>query len=144
MNLMNCKPNSLRGWDFDSVFDNFFSGDSFGLNRNYPTVDVREDKDRYVMEAELPGLTEKDIDVNLDDNLLTISSKKKEETEKTEEAEEGYLLRERVAYSFKRSFVVPKDVDREKINANFKDGLLTLTMEKAPEAKPKKIEVKSK
>jgi len=138
MNLTKCRPNSLIGWD--SVFDNFFNGDTFGLNRNYPTVDVREDGDRYIMEAELPGLTEKDIDVNLDDNLLTISSKKKEEKE---EENEGYLIHERKAYSFKRSFVIPKDVNREKIDANFKDGLLILTMEKAPESKPKKIEVKS-
>jgi HSP20 family protein len=139
MNLIKWKPNSLIGWDFDSVFDNIFGGDSFG--RNYPAVDVKEEKDKYVMEAELPGLTEKDIDVNLDDNMLTISSKKDEEKE---EKKDGYLLRERRAYCFKRSFLVPKDVDRNKIDANFKDGLLTLTLEKAPEAKPKKIEVKNK
>ena len=141
MNLIKWKPNSLIGWDFDSVFDNIFGGDSFGYGRNCPAVDVREEKDRYVMEAELPGLTESDIDVNLDDNMLTISSKKNEEKE---ERKDGYLLKERRAYSFKRSFVVPKDVNREKIDAKFKDGLLTLTLEKAPEAKPKKIEVKNK
>ena len=141
MNLIKWKPDSLIGWDFDSVFDNIFSGENFGFNRNYPAVDVREEKDRYIVEAELPGLTEKDIDVNIDDNMLTISSKKKEEKE---EKKDGYLIRERKAYSFKRCFVVPKDVDREKIDANFKDGLLTLTLEKAPESKPKKIEVKNK
>jgi HSP20 family molecular chaperone IbpA len=141
MNLIKWKPNSLTGWDFDSVFDNIFGGDNFGFGRNYPAVDVREEKDKYVMEAELPGLTENDIDVNLDDNMLTISSRKSEEKK---EEKDGYLLRERRAYSFKRSFIVPKDVDRNKIDANFKDGLLTLTLEKAPEAKPKKIEVKNK
>lgn len=141
MNLIKWKPNSLTGWDFNSIFDNLFSRDSFGYSRNYPAVDVKEEKDKYIVEAELPGLAEDDIDINLDDNILTISSKKKEEKE---EEKDGYLIRERKAYSFKRSFVVPKNVDREKIDASFKNGLLTLSLEKAPEAKPKKIEVKNK
>lgn len=105
-----------------------------------PAVDIREDEDRYVLEAELTGLTEEDFDVQVHDNLLTISSKAQKNSQ-SEKA--GYVLRERRVSSFSRSFVLPKDVDREKIEATFKNGLLTLTLSKAAEAKPRSIEVKS-
>jgi HSP20 family protein len=91
------------------------------------------------MEVELPGLTEKDVEVKLDNNLLTISSAK---DEKKEEKKNGYVLRERRATRFSRSFVLPEAVDREKIAAEFKDGVLHLTFPKVPAAQPKTIEVK--
>lgn len=126
--------------DFDRIFDSFFNDSS--LRRvSSPSVDIREQDDAYFLEAELPGLTDKDIEVKVEDNLLTISSKKEDEKE---EKRDGYVLKERRHHSFTRSFVLPKDVDRQSIEANFKDGLLTLTLNKAPEAKPKMIEVKSK
>ena len=119
--------------NFDRLFD-------FGRTSS-PRVDIREDGDKYLLEAELPGATEKDIEVKVEDNLLTISSKHDEN--KKEEAN-GYLVRERRYQSYSRCFVLPKDVDREKIDAQFTNGLLTLTLNRAPEAKPKKIEIKSK
>ncbi|MBN1686539.1 MAG: Hsp20/alpha crystallin family protein [Spirochaetales bacterium] len=125
--------------DFDKIFDSFFN-DSSLRRTSSPVVDIRENEDSYVLEAELPGLTDKDIEVKVEDNLLTISSKKEDEKE---EKREGYILKERHNHFFTRSFVLPKDVDRESIDANFKDGLLSLTLNKAPEAKPKMIEVKS-
>ena len=124
--------------NFDRIFDSFFNDSSL---RRTPKVDVRENDGSYVLEAELPGLKEKDIEVKVDDNLLTISSKKEDEKE---EKREGYIIRERRRHSFARSFVLPKDVDRDSIEANFSDGLLSLTLNKIPEAKPKMIEVKSK
>lgn len=122
--------------NFDRMMDSFFSDSP----RSYaPTVDIREDENKYVLEAELPGLTEKDIDVKVEDNLLTISSKTEE---KAEEKKNGYILKERRSKSFSRSFVVPKDVDKEKIEAGFKNGLLSLSLHKAPAAKPKSVEIK--
>ena len=105
-----------------------------------PSVDIVENDDRYVLEAELTGLTEKDVDLKVEDNLLTISSKK---TEEKKEEKRSYLLRERKDYQFTRSFVLPKDVDREHISASFKNGLLTLDLPKLPETKPRKIDIKT-
>jgi len=109
-------------------------------NTRTPAVDVREQENEYLMEAELPGLTEKDIELNVEDNILTLSSKKEESKE---EKKNGYLIRERHNYEFARTFVLPKDVDREKIKAEFKNGVLVVSIQKKPEAKPRKIDVKS-
>ena len=104
-----------------------------------PAMDIREDEDQYVLEAELAGLTEKDIEVKVENDILTLSRKIEEETE---DKKEGYVVRERRHASFRRSFYLPKDVDREKIAAHFDNGLLTLALPKAEKAKPRQIEVK--
>jgi len=132
--LVRYNPRALdvRG-NFDRLFD-------FGRTSS-PRVDIREDEDKYLLEAELPGATEKDIEVKVEDNLLTIASK---HDESNKEEKNGYLVRERRYQSFSRCFVLPKDVNRDKIDAQFENGLLTLTLNKAPEAKPKKIEIKAK
>jgi len=109
-------------------------------NARTPAVDVREQENEYLMEAELPGLAEKDIELNVEDNILTLSSKKEESKE---EKKNGYLIRERCNYEFARTFVLPKDVDHEKIKAEFKNGLLVVNIPKKPETKPQKIDVKS-
>ncbi len=126
--------------DVDRIFDSFFN-DSVSKRSSSPRVDIREEENSYLLEAELPGMSEKDIEVKVDDSLLTISSKKDDQTE---EKRDGYILRERRHNSFTRSFVLPKDVDRDSIEADFSDGVLNLTINKKPEAKPKMIEVKSK
>ena len=137
--LIKYQPSYLDMFDdLDRVFDSLVGGTSLGRAR-VPAVDIREEEDRYVLEAELTGLTEKDVEVKVQDNLLLISSKQEKETE---EKKKGYLLKERRSSSFSRSFVLPKDVDREKIEAAFKNGLLTLTLHKSPETKPRAIEVK--
>ncbi len=125
--------------NFDRIFDSFFNDSTIGKTSS-PRVDIQEKDGAYVLEAELPGLSEKDVEVKVDDNLLTISSKN--ETEKSEE-QNGYILKERRHSSFVRSFVLPKDVNRDSIEAHFADGLLSLTLNKTPETKPKMIEVKS-
>lgn len=127
--------------DFDRWFDSIFSGDAVSRNVRTPAVDVREEKDRYVLEAELPGLTEKDIEVKIDDNLLTISAGTESEKE---EKKNNYLFRERYNSVFSRSFVLPKDVDVEKVEAVFKNGILSLELRKNETALPKTIEVKTK
>jgi HSP20 family protein len=139
-----------RRYDMNLIRRDFTMPDLFNVDRWFddifdtgaalPAVDVRETEDSYLMEVELPGLTEKDVDVKLENNLLTISSKKEE---KKEEKKNGYLLRERKSSSFARSFVLPDEVDREKIDAQFKNGVLSIAFPKAPAAKPKTIEVKT-
>ena len=132
---------SPRGLDvfgnFDRMLDSVFrpSGPNGTVK---PAVDVRETENGYVLEAELPGFAENEIDVKLNDTLLTISAGA---DEKNEENKDGYLLRERRSRSFTRSFVLPTDVDRESIEAAFSNGVLTLELYKTPEAQPRQIEV---
>jgi HSP20 family protein len=102
-------------------------------------VDIRETEDGYVVEADLPGLTEKDIDVKVENDILTLSSAREE---KKEEQRNGYLMRERRSASFRRSFYLPQDIDREKIEARLENGLLTVHLHKSEAAKPRQIEVK--
>ena len=107
-----------------------------------PAVDVVESEKAYEVTAELPGMDEKNIEVNLSNGNLTIRGEKKEEKE---EKKKDYYLHERHFGSFERCFRVPEEVDASKIEATFAKGVLKLTLPKKPEAqKPaKKIEVKA-
>ena len=104
-----------------------------------PAVDVVEEKDNYLVRADLPGLSKEDVSVTLQDNYLTIKGEKKHETE-TKEA--NYYRKERVHGSFTRTIELPMSVDAKKIDAHFKDGVLQVRLPKSEEAKPKQIEVK--
>ena len=141
MTMVKYNPkNSLRLYDdFDKILDSFFNSTSSSKVR-MPSVDIRENESGYTLEAELPGLTEKDVDVQIEENLLTISSKQSEEKE---EKKDRYVMRERSSMEFRRSFVLPKDADNQKIEAHFKNGLLSLNIPKLPETKPRQIQVKS-
>ncbi|HVP20189.1 MAG TPA: Hsp20/alpha crystallin family protein [Spirochaetia bacterium] len=140
MNLIRYSPNTLDLLDnVSSWFDDMFVEPVFGRGA-VPAVDVKETDSQYLMEVELPGLSEKDVEVKLDNKLLTISSRKEENKE---EKKDGYLIRERRSSSFARSFVLPEGIDREKISAEFKNGVLNLSFPKSPAAKPKTIEVKA-
>jgi HSP20 family protein len=140
MNLIRYNPNTVSLLDsMSNWFDDYFTEPTLGRSA-VPAVDIRETDSDYLMEVELPGLTEKDVEVKLDSSLLTISSKK---DEKKEEKKEGYVLRERCSCSVNRSFVLPEGVDRDHIGAEFKNGVLHLTFPKVPAAKPKTIEVKA-
>ena len=129
------RPNELMNWN--GMLDRFFD-DTPVWNTRTPAVNVRENEDGYLMEAELPGLSDKDVELKVEDNILTLSSRKEEAKE---ENNEGYLIRERRSAEFCRTFVLPRDVDRETIKAEFKNGLLTVQIPKAAEAKPRKIDV---
>lgn len=139
MSIIKYRPRTLDLFNWDRVFDRYF-GD-FDHSAGWPAVDVREDDDNYLVEVELPGLSEKDVEVKVENGVLTIASRK---DESREEKDEGYIWKERRHYSFSRSFSLPDNVDVEKINANFKNGLLDIAVPKATAAKPKLIEVKSK
>jgi HSP20 family protein len=107
-----------------------------------PAVDVAESEKAYEVTAELPGLDEKDVEVNVAEGRLTIKGEKQEAKE---EKKKDYYLHERHFGSFERSFEIPDSVDTDKIEAAFKKGVLTVTLPKKPEAqKPaKKINVKA-
>jgi HSP20 family protein len=140
MNLIRYQPHTLDLLDnVSSWFDDIYTEPFFGRS-SAPAVDVRETDSEYVMEVELPGLTEKDVEVKLENSLLTVSSSK---SASKEEKKNGYVLRERKTSQFSRSFVLPEGVDREKIVAEFKNGILNLSFPKVPAAKPKTIEVKT-
>ena len=110
-----------------------------------PRVDIEEDDKSYTLEMELPGRTEKDVDIELDQNNLTIASSKTEQKEeKKEEKKNGkYILKERRSSTFERRFVLPKDVDTEHVSANFKNGILTIFMQKKASEAPKRIAIEA-
>ena len=130
------RPTELFDWN--RMLDSFFD-DVPVWNTRTPAVDVKEEETRYLMEVELPGLTEKDIELKVEDSILTLSSKKEESKE---EKKNGYLLRERRSAEFSRTFVLPNDTDRAEIKAEFKNGLLMVSVPKKPEAQPRKIDVR--
>ena len=139
--LINYKPGrtfDLLG-DFHKVLDSFFDDAPVIHKSKIPAVNIREDENGYVLEAELPGMTQADVDVKVEENLLTISSVKNVENE---EKKGGYLIRERSESSFKRSFMLPQNVDKESISAKFKNGLLILDMQKRKEDKTRSISIK--
>ncbi|MBI1370492.1 MAG: Hsp20 family protein [Planctomycetes bacterium] len=135
--------------DINRVFDDFWSrfdrsvGVSNGLlSVTGPRTDVTETDEAVDVSVELPGMDEKDIDVSLSDDVLTIRGEKKAERE---EKKKGYYLAERSYGSFYRSIPLPPGVDSGKAEAQFKKGVLTVTLPKTPEAQAKvrKIEVKA-
>jgi HSP20 family protein len=141
MDIVKYRPNGMLGLfndTWDRLLDPFFDAVPSRMNGT-PAIDVKETDDAYSLEAELPGITDKDIEVKLEGNMLTLSTKGEE---RKEEKKDNYLLKERKSYRFSRSFVVPEDVNAEKISAEFKNGLLTLSLPKSEKAKPKLLEIK--
>lgn len=108
-----------------------------------PSVEVADTAEALVLTAELPGLSEEDITLTLDQNLLTIAGEKKSERE-VKKDDERYLLTERYYGAFQRAFTLPATVDAEKISAVFDKGVLTITLPKTPQAKGRVIEVQAK
>jgi len=105
-----------------------------------PPVDIYEDKDKYIVKAELPGMKKEDINVSLDGNTLSISGERKHEEEKREG--ESYRS-ERYFGRFQRSVTLPAVVQADKIEASYKEGVLSVHLPKSEEAKPKQIQVKT-
>lgn len=102
-------------------------------------VDVRQEGDDLVFEAEVPGLTKEELDITVENNTLTITGEHKTETE---ESQEHYHIRERRSGRFTRSFQLPATADGEKVSADLAHGILTLRVPTREEARPRKIEVK--
>ena len=143
--------------DIESVFDRFMSGcptfkhgDVWYPFKDFPhsaqvlspSVDVTETDTGYEIEAELPGLDQKDIELTLTDNILTLKGEKKQERE---EKKKEYYLSERSYGSFQRSFRLPDDSDLDKLSTTFRNGVLKISLPKSAEAqtRTRKIEVNS-
>jgi HSP20 family protein len=103
-----------------------------------PAVDVYEDEHKVTLKIEVPGIDEKDIDIRLENNTLTVHGERKIEKE---EKEENYRRVERQYGSFTRTFTLPTTVDSEKVSANYDKGVLNVSLPKKAEAKPKQIKV---
>ena len=126
--------------NFDSLFSDLFS--DWGVSRSkIPPVDIYETEKSYVIEAELAGYKQDEVLVNVDKHILKISSNK--ETLKDADGRKN-LVRERYFKKFERSFSLPEGIDEDKIEGEFSDGVLTLTLPKKKEVLPKTIEVKIK
>lgn len=133
----------------DELFNDWLFGDGFNCNysgNKVPAVDVTENNDSYVFNMDLPGRSEKDVNVELKDDILTIeSAKEAKKDEKTEEKSEKnspkFLLRERRHSDFTRRFTLPADINSDNVKAEFKNGVLTVRIGKTPKAAPKKIEI---
>jgi len=129
--------NSLARWtrDLDRMFDEAWGSTAFPA---FP-VDVRQEGDEWLIEAELPGLSQEDIEITVENGVLTIAG---EIDKSTEKKEADYHLCERRHGKFSRSFKLPSTADGDKVNANLKNGILTLRIPTRAEAKPRRIEVK--
>ena len=102
--------------------------------------EVKETKDNYLYKADVPGIKESDLTINLTGNRLSVSGKR--EAEKHQE-HETYFSYERSYGSFTRSFTLPEGIDGEKVSADLKDGVLTIAVPKVPQAQPKKVAIKA-
>lgn len=108
-----------------------------------PRVDVIEGDNNYTLEMELPGRSENDVNIELNHDNLTIASKAEDKKDEKGKKNEKYLLRERRACNFSRRFTLPQDVDQDSITANFKNGVLTVSMQKKAIAAPKRIAIEA-
>ena len=136
--------------DFDRLFENLWRGFGLPMLGQYevpswatmPRMDVTEDEDRFHIAVELPGMDEKDVEVVLSDNVLTIKGEKKVETEETKKP---YAYMERSYGSFRRSIPLDVEVVTDKIEASFDKGVLTIDLPKTAEAKKafKKIPIRA-
>ena len=143
---------SVWPWNanLENMFDSFFGGGGLApagsgerqLGNFTPRLNVEENEKEYLISAELPGMDEKDIDLSIDNNMLTVKGEKKEEKE---EKQKDYHLVERHFGSFSRSFELPEGIDVEKVEAHFKKGVLKISLPKTPQAQKevKKITVKA-
>ena len=106
-----------------------------------PAFDVSETEKEYVISGEIPGINPKDLEVTVTDGIVSVKGEKKQEKE---EKEENYHRIERHYGSFQRSFRLPENINKEELDASYKDGILRLTLPKSKESEVKKIEVKEK
>jgi HSP20 family protein len=132
---------------FESLFnDDLFRPFGGALSSNVegqaawlPAMDIRESKEAYTVTAELAGMSKKDFEITVEDNILTVSGERSFENESEDE---NYHRIERSYGSFKRSFTMPIQVIQDKVDASYKNGILTISLPKAEEAQQRKIEIK--
>jgi HSP20 family protein len=123
---------------FNSFFDTPTTGNGGAARRWLPAMDVVESDDHFVLTADLPGLGEEDVNIEIEDNVLTVSGERKAEHE---DKREGFVRVERSYGSFRRSLTLPKDVDADAVSANFDKGVLEIRIPKPEQRKPRKVEI---
>lgn len=128
--------------EFDRMWEDFAPSHVMGRERMWnPRVDMKDKKDEFVVTAELPGMTEKDIKITLKENQLVISGEKKVEQENENET---YHCCERSYGKFERAMLLPTEIDVNKVEAKVKDGILTIKLPKSEKVKPKEITITAK
>ena len=134
-------PLELAQREFDHMLGRLFNGhQGDGGQRLAPYgVDIREDADHFYVEAELPGFKKDEIDITLENQTLTITAERNQEQRNEDKGD--LLLHERRYTRFQRSFTLPPVVDEQTVNAKLADGVLTVTLNKREETKPRKIQV---
>lgn len=138
--FMNTQALAKKGGNMPSVFDDFFkpwnewfdNGSFWGRTMNIPAVNITEHKDQYQVSLAVPGMKKADFKIGVDGNILTITSEKEESKE---EKEKKFTRKEYNYTSFSRSFTLPEEVNREKIEAEYEDGVLKITLPRKEEVK---------
>ena len=129
--------------EMNRLFNTFFEpapqGNGPSLSRRWiPAMDLVETDKDFVLRADLPGLSENDVNIELEDNVLTVSGERKSEHE---ERKEGYYRVERASGRFSRSLTLPEGVDPEKVRANFENGVLEVRIPKPEQRQPRKVTI---
>lgn len=135
VNSLQSEVNRLFGTFFDTQAG---AGSGVAARRWVPALDLVEDGEQYVLRADLPGVREDDVKVELDDGVLTISGERKSEHE---ERRDGYRRIERASGSFSRSLALPDGVDPERIDARFENGVLEVRVPKPEQRKPHRVAI---
>jgi HSP20 family protein len=123
---------------FSTVFDAPAAGNAGTLRRWMPAMDLVETDDHFVLRADLPGMSEEDVSIEVEDNVLTLSGERKAEHE---DAKEGYHRVERAFGGFSRTLTLPRGVDADSIEAHFDRGVLEVRIPKPEERKPRRISI---
>jgi HSP20 family protein len=147
------RPNTIQNAlsDFDRYFESFFGDSLFTpahrIFNHLPAVDIRETEKAYILDMELPGHDEKNIDIHIDGSKLHIASKQEEINEEKDGADAGeqgtFVLRERSIHAFSRSFKLPENADGKAVSAAYKNGILSLEIKKRAEAQRRSIQINS-
>jgi HSP20 family protein len=131
---------------FHPLFENFFGapmgGRNLGTLLRAPEADVLETENEIRVMIEMPGMQSDDIEIGLENNILTISGEKKEESQREGDRATWHLSERRYG-QFSRSFLLPRDVEHERIEAKFEDGVLTVSIPKSERARRRRIEIRS-
>ena len=135
---------SLQG-EMNRLFSSFFdppakgtNGGNGGARRWIPSMDLVETQDQFVLKADLPGMGEDDVNIEVENNVLTIAGERKTEHE---EQHEGYYRLERATGSFSRALSLPEGIDADAVTATFDNGVLTVRIPKPEQAKPRKVKI---
>ena len=142
MTLVKWNPTRSLITDFDRIFDRMFTHDSPRLSSAQscmPAVDVTETETEFLLSADMPGLDKKDVSIDIHDGVITIKGESAIDNEKSTD---DYRIRERQFGSFNRSFRLPDNVNKVKVVAKFKNGVLKITLPKAKEVLPEGRRIK--